>query len=268
MVTEKRGYPEVLDYFVSLKRHERIAPAYLFVGEGLLPFTREIVQLCTCEVSDYPCKKCRHCQRITQDLIPDYLLIDEETSIKIDQIRQAQQFLSTKPSFLSRKMLLINQAHMMTEEAAHAFLKALEEPPKGAVIILISSRIDKLFPTIISRTRRIYFPHHQQRYAFNDSARVAGFFSHQALTLKERASSRRVFDDLVVLLRDALIFRILKDKKLLLSPDSYEIILPLKTASSGYIRCLEHILKIYDDLDTINLNLASQLILRAAEGIH
>ena len=62
--------------------------------------------------------------------------------------------------------------------------------------------------------------------------------------MKERVISKRVFNDLVVLLRDALIFRILKDKKLLLSPDSYEIILPLKTASAEYIRCLEHILEI------------------------
>lgn len=261
-------YQEVLDYFVSLKRHDRIAPSYLFVGHDLLAFTRRIVQLCNCQVSDSACGTCRHCQFVEQEMIPDFFVIDESSSIKIDQIRAAQQFLSTKPSFLFRKTVVINQAHMMTEEASHAFLKTLEEPPKGAVIILISSRIDKLFSTIISRCRRIYFPQKGNSYAFDAPDRLNKILLTHEVNLKERTSSRKALQDIAVLLRDALVFGILQDKKLLLSPSSYEIILPLKKASNEYIECLEKMLKIYNDLDTINLNLAAQLVSRALKKLH
>ena len=261
-------YQEVLDYFISLKRHRRIAPSYLFVGHDLLPFTRRIVQLCNCQVSDSACGQCRHCRFVEQEMIPDFFVIDEPSSIKIDQIRAAQQFLSTKPSFLVRKTLVINQAHMMTEEASHAFLKTLEEPPKGVLIILISSRIDKLFPTIISRCRRIYFPQKGNSYAFDGLDRINRLFLTHEVNLKERRASRRTLQDIAVLLRDALVFGILQDKKLLLAPSSYEIILPLKNTSNEYIECLEETLKIYNDLDTINLNLAAQLVNRALKKLH
>lgn len=87
---------------------------------------------------------------------PDLLIIDPEKSIKIDQIRQIQTFLSKK-SWRSgkQKTIIMKNAHLMTPQAQNAFLKTLEEPPANSEIILTTNNKTALIDTIISRCRLI-----------------------------------------------------------------------------------------------------------------
>lgn len=260
MVTKETAHLNILDYFVSLKRHGRIGSTYLFIGHDLLDFSLGIARLINCEGSDSWCGRCEVCRSFEREVTGDCRIIDEDSSIKIATIRDAQQFLSTKASFLNRKILVINQAHMMTEEAAHAFLKTLEEPPRGTVIILTSSRLDMLFGTIISRCRRIYFSQCFGTYTYNDRAALEDFIYRGDLKLTDRTSSARLLNDLIVFIRDAHIWTLCGDKNHLLSPDSYEIILPLKTIPGDWAGKLDKIIRVYDDLKNINLSLAAQLV--------
>lgn len=82
---------------------------------------------------------------------PDCLIINEDTSLKIEQVRNVKHFLTRKPYQYDHQIILIVDAHKLTIPAQNALLKTLEEPPKHAVIILTSAYPDKLLPTIISR---------------------------------------------------------------------------------------------------------------------
>lgn len=87
---------------------------------------------------------------------PDLLLISEEDSIGINQIRQIKTFLSKKSwQSQSTKTVIIYQADTMTPQAQNAFLKTLEEPPANSLIIITASNKNSLIPTIISRCQII-----------------------------------------------------------------------------------------------------------------
>lgn len=86
---------------------------------------------------------------------PDFFLLEDASSIKIDQIRKLQQRLSLKPYSSPFKVAFIKEAEKLTLPAQHSFLKTLEEPPKKSIIILTTTNENLLLPTIISRCQII-----------------------------------------------------------------------------------------------------------------
>ncbi len=89
---------------------------------------------------------------------PDYLLIKDQDSIKISQVRELQQKLALKPYLSPFKVVLIHEAEKLTLPAQHSFLKTLEEPPKNSIIILTTTNESFLLPTIISRCQIVKLP--------------------------------------------------------------------------------------------------------------
>src|SRR3989338_5711769 len=81
----------------------------------------------------------------------------EEGSIGIDTVKEAKHFLSQKPIFSKRRVLIIDDAHKLTPQAQNAILKISEEPPQSSLIIVISPTLDSLLATLTSRLQRVYF---------------------------------------------------------------------------------------------------------------
>ncbi len=79
-------------------------------------------------------------------------------NIKVDQIRELQRRLTTRPTLGSRRAIIIDPADDMETSAANALLKSLEEPPAGTYFLLIAHRMGRLLPTIRSRCRVLNFP--------------------------------------------------------------------------------------------------------------
>lgn len=79
-------------------------------------------------------------------------------NIKVDQIRELQRRLNTRPTLGSRRAVIIDPADDMETSAANALLKSLEEPPSGTYFLLIAHRMGRLLPTIRSRCRILTFP--------------------------------------------------------------------------------------------------------------
>jgi len=79
-------------------------------------------------------------------------------NIKIDQIRQLQRRLNTRPTVGSRRAVIIDPADDMEAPTANALLKSLEEPPQGTFFLLVAHRLGRLLPTIRSRCRVLSFP--------------------------------------------------------------------------------------------------------------
>lgn len=83
---------------------------------------------------------------------------EEKLSIGIDQIRQLRLAIAIKPTNRQPKVVIIQNAETLTEEAQNALLKTLEEPPDNAYLILLTKNTDFLLPTVISRCQVIELP--------------------------------------------------------------------------------------------------------------
>jgi hypothetical protein len=78
-------------------------------------------------------------------------------SIGIDAVREIKNFLWQKPNASARRTLIIDNADLLTTEAQNALLKITEEPPASSLLILVTSDVESILPTIISRLPKIYF---------------------------------------------------------------------------------------------------------------
>jgi len=116
--------------------------------------------LCRNPGTDGACGTCHDCRLIASDAHPNFLFIEPETQfLKIGEIRALQEELSLKAFSDRPRVAILRPADSMTQQAANALLKTLEEPPSGAHIILIAHRVSVLMPTIVSRCQRIpFFP--------------------------------------------------------------------------------------------------------------
>jgi DNA polymerase-3 subunit delta' len=104
------------------------------------------------------CGRCLICRQMDSGNFPDLIVIEPDgQNIKIEQIRELNRRLNYKPISGRYRVSIIHQAESMTEEAANSFLKTLEEPPSGNILILkVVDPLD-LLPTIVSRCQKIPF---------------------------------------------------------------------------------------------------------------
>jgi len=139
---------------------QHIAHAYLFEGPegiGKRQVALAFVRILLCDHST-GCGQCASCLKVDHHNHPDVHSLDADgTALKIDQIRSLQQDLSLHPLEGNYKICLVDGADYFTTGAANALLKTLEEPQPGTIIILLTSRPEKLLSTIRSRCQRLPF---------------------------------------------------------------------------------------------------------------
>lgn len=87
----------------------------------------------------------------------NFLLLPQKSSIRIEQVRELQAWVRYGPSISPYLVVIVDQADTLTDQAAAAFLKILEEPPSGVVFILLVERPERLPLTIHSRSQKIIF---------------------------------------------------------------------------------------------------------------
>ncbi len=147
---------------------DRIHHAYLFtglegVGKRLTAMTFSAVINCKNRPEgDFrdACGECSACRKIANGQHPDVMPIapeDGSRTVKIDQIREVQQAAAKQPHEARSRMVVIDEAHNMSEEAANALLKTLEEPATRMRLFVITDRPHQLLETIISRCQRLRF---------------------------------------------------------------------------------------------------------------
>lgn len=107
------------------------------------------------------CGKCLNCVKIERGVHPDVLLVERDvatkTKIEIDQVRAMQQDLALRPLEGRARVVVIDDAADMSDFAQDALLKTLEEPPKHAVLLLVTLSPESLFETIRSRMQPLQF---------------------------------------------------------------------------------------------------------------
>ncbi len=148
----------------SLRRSltlDRLAHAYLLVGPegvGKRTLALALAQAVNCPQPDPPCGACPQCRRIANGLHPDVTVVTVEPGkreIGIDSVRELQHSLNLLPFEGRNRVTIIRDAERLTNEAANALLKTLEEPPPRVVLALTCHDDEALLPTIRSRCRRV-----------------------------------------------------------------------------------------------------------------
>ena len=166
------GYNRVLSLLQHSLQQQSLAHAYLLVGPphvGKMTLTLELAKALNCEAVEPPCGECASCQKIALGKHADVQIIGvtqdvnspevkSRVEISIDQIREMQHSSSLPPFEGNYKIFIINEAEIMSTEAANCLLKTLEEPEDRVIFILLATN-DRLLPaTVVSRCQRLELP--------------------------------------------------------------------------------------------------------------
>ena len=140
----------------------RVAHAYLFCGPrgtGKTSTGRILAKAVNClnPQQGEPCNSCTMCKAINESSAPDIIEIDAASNRGIEDIRKLRERVNYSPNLARYKVYIIDEAHMITTDAANAFLKTLEEPPPHAIFILATTEPHKVMSTILSRCQRFDF---------------------------------------------------------------------------------------------------------------
>jgi len=140
----------------------RIGHAYLFTGirgVGKTTAARILAKALNCEhgPTPDPCNRCLACTEITQGISLDVQEIDGASNRGIDNVRDLREGVAFAPARDRFKVYIIDEVHMLTQEAFNALLKTLEEPPAHVVFIFATTEMHKVPATIASRCQVFEF---------------------------------------------------------------------------------------------------------------
>jgi DNA polymerase-3 subunit gamma/tau len=158
------GQEAIAQTLTSAIQQDRIAPAYLFTGPrgtGKTSSARIFAKSLNCISTDAPtatpCGKCNVCQEITRGSTLDVIEIDAASNTGVDNIRDLIERAQFAPAQCRYKVYVIDEVHMLSNQAFNALLKTLEEPPDRVVFVLATTDPQRVLPTIISRCQRFDF---------------------------------------------------------------------------------------------------------------
>ncbi|MEE8413764.1 MAG: DNA polymerase III subunit gamma/tau [Dehalococcoidales bacterium] len=155
----------------------RISHAYLFCGPrgtGKTSTARILAKAVNCltDGNGEPCNTCQMCQAIAGARALDVIEIDAASNTGIDDIRSLREKVNYAPNQARYKVYIIDEVHMLSNNAANALLKTLEEPPPHVIFILATTEVHKILPTILSRCQRFDFRRISQSNIVRELTRV------------------------------------------------------------------------------------------------
>src|SRR5450631_3887452 len=140
----------------------RVAHAYIFSGArgvGKTTTARLLAKALNCSKGPAaePCNECDSCREIRLGNSMDVIEIDAASNRGIDQIRELREMVRYAPVGGRYKVVILDEAHMLTTEASNALLKTLEEPPDKVIFVMATTQPEDLVDTIRSRSQHFHF---------------------------------------------------------------------------------------------------------------
>jgi DNA polymerase-3 subunit gamma/tau len=159
---EVLGQDHITKALRNAVRDERVGHAYLFSGPrgtGKTSTARILAKVLNCDAPEdgEPCGKCENCVAVAEGRVVDWLLEQDAASkSKVDDMRDLLERVPLGTSG-NRKVIILDEVHMLSQGAENALLKTLEEPPPHVVFVLATTDPQKVRPTIRSRTQHFEF---------------------------------------------------------------------------------------------------------------
>ena len=157
----------------ELKQTAKLHHALLCItpsGFGVHQLAAHLAKMLMCDnlISTGACGACRNCHLISKNNHPDYLLLsDDQSIIKVDQIRAINTRLGEKSQLGGNTVVIFESCERMNLASANALLKMLEEPPNNTYFVLTCESLEQLLPTIRSRCLTLTLPNDAQEQALN-----------------------------------------------------------------------------------------------------
>ena len=196
------GQDHVTKTLTNAFKKDRVAQGYILTGPrgvGKTTTARIIAKALNCAKSldGVPCNNCNNCQEITDGRNLDVIEIDGASNRGIEEIRNIREQIKYTPMNAPYKIFIIDEVHMLTNQAFNALLRTLEEPPSHGKFILATTDIHKVPSTIISRCQRFDFNRiteksirERLKIIFNDEKIVVDDDSISAIARKSDGSMR------------------------------------------------------------------------------
>ena len=156
------GQEPIIRTLKNALKSDNVKHAYLFTGPrgtGKTSTARLLAKTVNCSnpKGGEPCNECLQCREITSGNSFNVIEIDAASNRGIDNIRDLREKVMMPPSTGKYKVYVLDEAHMLTNEAFNALLKTLEEPPPYAIFVLATTDVHKMLPTVLSRCQRFDF---------------------------------------------------------------------------------------------------------------
>ncbi|MGE5632147.1 MAG: DNA polymerase III subunit delta' [Caulobacteraceae bacterium] len=157
------GQNIIVESLTNAVKNNMVANGYIFSGpEGcgkkLMASVFAMALNCSSKDGEIPCNHCSSCLRVISGNHPNVDIVKPTgQTIKIKQIRQIISDVAKKPFESGYKIVILESAEKMTNDAQDAFLKTLEEPPQNTVFVLLSENYNLILPTIVSRCQVYQF---------------------------------------------------------------------------------------------------------------
>ena len=160
--SEVVGQQHVTATLENAIKHNRVAHAYIFSGArgvGKTTTARILAKALNCAKGPTvePCNECDSCREIAAGTSLDVIEVDAASNRGIDQIRELREMVRYAPASSRYKVVILDEAHMLTDEASNALLKTLEEPPDKVIFVLATTQPEDLLETIRSRAQHFHF---------------------------------------------------------------------------------------------------------------
>ncbi|HYL62474.1 MAG TPA: DNA polymerase III subunit gamma/tau [Candidatus Methylomirabilis sp.] len=156
------GQSHVTATLANAIKNNRVAHAYIFSGArgvGKTTAARILAKAMNCVngPTAEPCGVCDSCKEIASGNSLDVIEIDAASNRGIDQIRELREMVRYAPAASRSKVVILDEAHMLTGEASNALLKTLEEPPDRVIFVMATTQPEDLADTIRSRSQHFHF---------------------------------------------------------------------------------------------------------------
>lgn len=157
---EMVGQEHVKEVLYAALAQNKLAQAYMFSGPrgvGKTSSARLIAQAVNCSAEKKPCGVCEGCRLVREGRHPDVLEIDAASNNSVEDVRDLRERILLSPIIGDKKVVILDEAHMMSKSAFNALLKTLEEPPEHVIFIFATTEPERMPPTILSRTQHFKF---------------------------------------------------------------------------------------------------------------
>jgi DNA polymerase-3 subunit gamma/tau len=156
------GQEHVTETLKNAIEKDRVAHAYIFSGArgvGKTTAARILAKALNCVhgPTAQPCGVCDACKEIAAGTSLDVIEIDAASNRGIDQVRELREMVRYAPAASRSKVVILDEAHMLTTEASNALLKTLEEPPDRVIFVMATTQPEDLEDTIRSRSQHFHF---------------------------------------------------------------------------------------------------------------